>query len=62
MFEILLKKLIGGFAQIKMCKTIEEKKNKALEIGFTKNLMRMKDVDEPTFEKYFQAYKKEINP
>lgn len=61
MFQILDKALFVGIRQIERCQTVEERKAKAIEIGFIKNLNRMKTVDEPAYDKYFNRYKDAIS-
>jgi hypothetical protein len=58
MFKILLKNLTVGIKQIEKCNTPEGRKKKAVELGFIKNLNRMKDVDEPSYDEYMAKYKK----
>jgi hypothetical protein len=61
MFQILDKALFVGIKQIENCQTVEDRKNKAIEIGFIKNLNRMKIVDEPAYDNYFNRYKEAIS-
>jgi len=60
MFKTLLKSLHAGMKQIDACETIEDKKKKAVEIGFLRNLNRMKTIDEPAYEEYLNKYKEAI--
>lgn len=60
MFETLLKSLHAGMKQIDACETAEGKKKKAIEIGFLRNLNRMKTIDEPAYDEYLNKYKEAI--
>lgn len=43
--------------QIEKCNTPEERKAKAVEIGFIKNLNKIKEIDEPAYEEYMNKYR-----
>jgi hypothetical protein len=60
MFKTLLRSLHAGMKQIDACETIEDKKKKAVEIGFLRNLNRMKTIDEPAYEEYLNKHKETI--
>lgn len=57
MFKILLNNLSVGIKKIEKCDTPEERKKKAVELGFIKNLNRMKEVDEPSYDEYMDKYR-----
>ena len=60
MFKILLNNLSVGIKKIEKCDTPEERKKKAVELGFVKALVRMKEVDEPAYNEYMDKYRSVI--